>query len=97
MQSYVIGRQLNNHTDIATHGNLLFSYKCNSQPFKTIKKTFWLNLKGRAQCFSKQVVTKQVFSPQSWKKNWRRSACRFWEKRKKRTFISENWRHRSES
>jgi len=39
----------------------------------------------------------QMFSPKSWKKNWRRSVLSFREYTKTVHFNSEKWRHRTES
>jgi len=41
-----------------------------------------------------QVVINKCFSLKPWKKFVAESSCRFWEKRKNRTF--NKWRHRAE-
>jgi len=53
-------------------------------------------IKGRVHCFSMQVVVNKYFLLNPEKNFGVDPSCRFREKRKKRTFNSEKWRHRAE-
>jgi len=54
------------------------------------------SVKGRVHCFSMQVGVDKCFLLNPEKNFGVDPFCRFWEKRKKRTFNSEKWRHRAE-
>jgi len=76
---------------LVTHEPFIFCLFYDSVSFSTMKLP--AELKGRVHCFSLQIVMNKWFLLNREKKIGTDPSCRF---REKRTFNSENWRHRAE-